>query len=91
MLTIQGSLLNWTRPYGTRQHSAFSALSPMSMSTPSDIVVGTPQANSALSPSDAPSPFAQILQKNKAANRAYMLVEGQHAALIKSMGGEERE
>ena len=63
----------------------------MSMSTPSDIVIGTPPANNALSPSNAPSPFAQTLQRNKAINRAYMLVEGQHAALIDSMGREERE
>lgn len=63
----------------------------MSMSTPSDIVVGTPPANNAPSPSNAPSPFAQIVQKKKAVNRAYMLVEGQHAALINSMGREERE
>lgn len=63
----------------------------MSMSTPSDTVVETPPANNAHSPSNVPSPFAQAVQKKKAVNRAYMLVEGQHAALIKSMGGEERE
>ena len=63
----------------------------MSMSTPSDVVVRTPPANNAPSPSDAPSPFAQIAQKSKAVNRAYMLVEGQHAVLVNSMGREERE
>ena len=63
----------------------------MSVATPSDIVVASPPANDAPSPSDAPSAFIQIQQRNKAVNRAYMLVEGKHAALLASMGSEERE
>jgi hypothetical protein len=71
--------------------SMSQASSLMSMSTPSDIVVGTPPANNAPSPSDAPSPLTQIRQKNEAVNRAYMLVKGQYTALVNSMREDERE
>ena len=83
-------------PYGTMQSSrirgpSYATASPMSTSTPSDIVVDTPPNNNALSPSNAPSPLTRVQNMKEAMDRAHMFVEGRHGALVKSMHREERE
>lgn len=88
--------LNWNIPYGTLRSSGTraptpSVFSPMSMSTPSDVVITTPPANNALSPNNAPSPFSRDQKMRMAIDRAGMLIKGQHIALVNSMCKEEKE
>ncbi|KAL9113658.1 MAG: hypothetical protein Q9187_007584, partial [Circinaria calcarea] len=90
------SFLNWNMPYGT-MHSArargpsYTTASPISTSTPSDIVVDTPPNNNALSPNNAPSPLTRVQNRKEAMDRAHMFVEGRHGALVKSLRREEKE
>ncbi|MCJ1396055.1 hypothetical protein MMC18_008942 [Xylographa bjoerkii] len=88
--------LNWNMPYGTMRASltrgsSNSAPSPMSISTPSDIIVATSQPVNALSPSDAPSPLTKLHNTKETMDRARMFVEGQFGALVRSMRKEEKE
>ncbi|MCJ1437103.1 hypothetical protein MMC27_006488 [Xylographa pallens] len=92
-LLANSIFLNWNMPYGTMR--AFIARnpapSPMSISTPSDIVVATPQPLDALSPANAPSPLTQLHNMKETMDRARMFVEGRFGPLVKSMRQEERE
>lgn len=88
------SFLNWNIPYGTlrslEQSPSYPAPSPMAQSTPSDIEVTTP-TNNASSQNNAPSPFSRDQNIRATKDRAFMLLGGQHHALVKSLRKEERE
>ncbi|MCJ1378525.1 hypothetical protein MMC17_001624 [Xylographa soralifera] len=92
-LLANSIFLNWNMPYGTMRASLDrnSAASPMSISTPSDIVVKTPQPLDALSPTNVPSPLTQLHNMKETMVCARMFVEGQFGSLIQSMRKEEGE
>ena len=86
------SFLNWNLPHGTfrsARATSLSAPSPMSISTPSDIIVETPPAN-ASSPNNAPSSLTRVQSMKQRVDRANMFVTGQYNALVKSMNPEEK-
>ena len=64
--------------------------SPMSISTPSDIVVTTPAGDAASSPNNAPSPLTKLHNRKMTVDRAQMFVEGRYEALVRSMSKEEK-
>ena len=61
-----------------------------SMSTPSDMSVGTPYANGVTSPNNALSPLSSALRKKTLVERARLFLEGKYQQLIVSMNTEEQ-
>lgn len=84
------SFLNWNIPHGIVR-SSVPVSSPMSISTPSDIIVTTPQAVGAPSPDNGPSSFTKLITMRETANRAHMFFEGRYDALVKSLRRDEKE
>lgn len=80
--------------YGTMQSivqsPGFPAPSPMSISTPSDVVVVTPPSDNLLSTNNAPSPLSRVQNVKLTIDRAHMFVEGRFRDLLQSMQNEER-
>ncbi|KAF7510663.1 hypothetical protein GJ744_006275 [Endocarpon pusillum] len=67
-----------------------SPLGQSSMSTPSDVSVGTPHTNEVASPSNALSPLSSALRKKRSVERAQLFLEGKYQQLIASMSTEEQ-
>lgn len=63
----------------------------MQFSTPSDIATAPTPASNAPSPNNAPSPLTKAKDKREMIDRAYMLIEGRHKDLVRSLRKEERE
>src|SRR6266536_3439698 len=92
------SFMKWNMPYGALRCSharAIDHFSPSdpeaSASTPSDVLVTTPAANTALSlAADSPSGLSKALKTQHAVERAHLFVQGKHDELIKSMNKQER-
>lgn len=61
-----------------------------SMSTPSDVSVGTPYANAVASPDNSLSPLSSALRKKTSVERARLFLEGRYQQLIASMSTEEQ-
>ncbi len=61
-----------------------------SMSTPSDVSVGTPYANAVASPSGGPSPLSSALWRKTSVERAQLFFKGQYQQLVASMSTEEQ-
>ena len=77
--------------YGSNQRaSSQSVPSPMSTSTPSDIVVTTP-SNTAHSPTDAPSPLAVMHNMRETIQRAHLILDGRYEDLLRSMNYEDKQ
>ena len=70
--------------------SSQSVPSPMSTSTPSDIVVTTP-SNAAHSPTNAPSPLAVVHNMRETMQRAHLMLDGRYEDLLKSMKHEDKQ
>ena len=92
---IRTSFLNWNIPHGTFRSTTIrsgnlSMPSPISISTPSDIMVATPPVNDANSPNNAPSPLTRTQNFKKKVDRAHMFVTGRYDALVKSVNPEEK-
>ena len=81
-------------PYGTMhsmvQSPGFPAPSPMSISTPSDVVAVTPPSDNVLSTNNAPSPLSRVQNVKVTIDRAHMFIEGRFRELVQSMRKEER-
>lgn len=92
------SFMNWNMPYGALRSSHaraidhFSPSDPLALaSTPSDVFVATPAANTALSPAaGSPSGLSKALKDKNAVERAHLFIQGKHEELIRSMNKQER-
>ncbi|KAI9660396.1 MAG: hypothetical protein M1821_009746 [Bathelium mastoideum] len=88
--------LKWSLPYESIKSYMLRALdhaSPVAgiASTPSDVSVHTPSANSTGSPHDAPSPLTIGLKKKTAIDRAKLLASGHHTELMQGMSENEQK
>lgn len=87
--------MTWNLPYKpskTLMSQIIDHHSPLgqSMSTPSDVSVGTPYANDVASPSNALSPLSSALRKKRPVERAQLFFEGKYQQLLASMSTEEQ-
>ena len=87
--------MTWNMPYKPSRklmnqildhHSPFG----QSVSTPSDVSVGTPHANAIASPNSGPSPLSSALRKKTSIERARLFLGGKYQQLIASMSTEEQ-
>jgi hypothetical protein len=62
-----------------------------SVSTPSDVAVGTPYANAVASRNSVASPLSSALQRKTSVERAQMFFEGKYQQLIASMSRKEQK
>jgi hypothetical protein len=78
--------LDPSQPRGADRPSPFGP----SVTTPSDVSMGTPPGGVVSSPQNAPSPLSSALKKKTTIDRAHLFVQGRHDDLIRSMDKAER-